>query len=275
MVTYEHNLTPNETPHKTLKDSSLVSFVGTMAGCCFRFSLYCLLIGNFFIAASVWSVEDEQPSRHRPVRSQSKLDWPQDALFFDSLTEPFLKPWRWIRENADAHRQSEKGLEIKIQPGGLMGGGCDAKNVFIRTLPRAAKLVSVFVDADHKSQFEQAGLIVYRDDDNYTKLVMEMVDEKKWIVLVVEIDAAARVINKVPAPEKGGVWIGMELDGDNLVGHCWIMEGEKVGNHQEVGRSEFPIAVSQGRPRPRIGVFTQSGQADADRWARFRDFGRL
>ncbi len=183
-------------------------------------------------------------------------------LYKDSLKSPPAKPWEWIRENPNAHKSGESGLQIMIEPGGLMGAGKDAKNILVRPLPEKAKSVMVQVDADHKTQYEQAGLILYQDDDTYIKLVMEMVNEEVWIVFVVEIETKAKVVNKVARP-KGDVWVAFDFEGDEVRTSCWGKEGKKI----EIGSTKFPM-----KPRPRVGVFTQSGQPNSNRWAQFRNF---
>ena len=113
----------------------------------------------------------------------------------------------------------------------------------------------------HKEQYEQAGLILYHGDDDYIKLVKEMVDGQMWVVYVVEIKAQAIVVNKVPWSEKS-VWIGAVFNDGIVSASCWGDDGKFF-----VGKAEFPLS-----PLPRAGVFTQGGQAGADRWARFENF---
>jgi regulation of enolase protein 1 (concanavalin A-like superfamily) len=196
-----------------------------------------------------------------PASETSSLDL-ATILYKDSLNSPPAKPWEWIRENPDAHRSGKNGLEIKIEPGGLMGDGKDARNILVRPLPEGAKSVMVQVDADHETQFEQAGLILYQDDDTYIKLVLEMVDGEVWIVSIVEIEAKAALINKVSRPD-GEVRIALDLEEGKVKTSCWGKEGKPI----ELGAAEFPM-----KPLPRVGVFTQSGQPEADRWARFCNF---
>ncbi|HQO36196.1 MAG TPA: DUF1349 domain-containing protein, partial [bacterium] len=156
----------------------------------------------------------------------------------------------------------EKGLEIRPEPGGLMGDGQDAKNILVKPLPPDAYLVTVYVQANHRSQYEQGGLILYLDDNNYIKFVLEMVDGKHWFVLVCELDAKPKVINKLPASEKGG-WIILQLKDQTVT--AFSCDG-KVGT-VKIGTADFPM-----EPRPRIGIFTQSGEPGSDRWVTFRDF---
>ncbi len=183
------------------------------------------------------------------------------VLVNESFSQPPGEDWTWIRENPDAYK-FEDGLKIQVEPGGLMGAGKDAKNIFVRSLPEEARSVAVKVEADHQAQYEQGGLILYNDDDNYVKLVVEHVDGENWVVLVMEISEAAQVINKVPEPE-GITNIAMDFTTQGVDCYCWGTEGEIT----KVGTAAFPMD-----PRPRIGVFTQSGQPDAERWVTFSDY---
>jgi len=176
-------------------------------------------------------------------------------------------PWAWIRENPATHRLAPNGLEIRLEPGGLMGGGKDAKNILVRPLPEPAAAVSVQLSFAPVEQYEQAGLILYGDDDNYIKLVKEMVDGQPWVVMAVEIQADIKFLNKLPLPETAGtsevpVTLGLEFSPEGVKGvfkHGASME--MVGNYP------FPLD-----PRPRVGIFTQGGHENAERWARFAEF---
>jgi len=194
--------------------------------------------------------------------AESQSPSPEGILFRDDFRQPPAAPWTWIRENPKSLRFGHDGLEIQLEPGGLMGAGKDAKNILVRPLPIAAQSASVRVSADLKEQYEQAGLILYIDDDNYIKLVNEFVDGKTWVVLVVEIKAAARVVNKWPQSETP-VWVGLNLNHEKVMAFCWGAETKPV----EIGRDSFPM-----ESRPRIGVFTQSGRPNLSHWAKFTDF---
>lgn len=185
-------------------------------------------------------------------------------IVFDSLQAVPAAPWTWVRENPAAHKSSEAGLQIMIEPGGLMGDGKDAKNILVAPLPPTAKKISVLVDSQHQSQFEQAGLILYTGDDDYVKIIKEQVDGKQIVVMVAESGAKANVGPRIPAPE-GTVCLVLELEGATVNGYAFSLQ--KPNEIIEVFQAAFPM-----EPRPRIGLFTQSGEEGSNRWATFRDF---
>ncbi len=220
------------------------------------FSVGVFLLAVFLIVLQANAADTDTPNPITPD---------ENVVFVDSLTKPLEKPWEWVRESPDAKRITEKGLEIKLEPGGLMGGGRDAKNLLVRPWPKESSAVSVFVDARHERQFEQAGFLVYKDDDNYIKIVKEMVDGVCWIVYVVEIEAAPKIVGKVRAPKKG-VWLGLAIEEEKIKA-CFSADGK---HYKSAGEAEFPMD-----PKPRIGIFTQSGHPGVDYWVRFADFRLL
>lgn len=187
----------------------------------------------------------------------------EEAALSDAFHSERLADWQWVRENPEGHRMTPEGLEILIEPGGLMGGGKDAKNIYTRPLPQDANRVAVTVEHHPESQFEQAGLILYHDDDNYVKLVREFVDGATNIIFIIETEAAPELISSWPS-EQAAERVGIQWQGNTL--QAFVIEGEENGE-SIIGSGEFPMD-----PRPRAGVFAQSGQPDSDRWARFAGF---
>lgn len=176
------------------------------------------------------------------------------------FTQPLDAPWEWIHEDPKTHKVTEEGLKIKIEPGGLMGGAKVAKNILVRPLPQETQSVTVNVNAQHETQYEQAGLILYVNGDNYIKLLLEFVDGEFNAVMVPEVNAKDKVYAK-------------PIDSPPITLEFRFESGKVVGSYQTneasgtVGAFDFPM-----EPRPMIGVFTQSGEAGADRWATFRNF---
>lgn len=184
------------------------------------------------------------------------------AVFRDPFRNALDGSWTWIREAPDAWSIDADGLWIAPLPGGLMGGGRDAANILVRPLPANARTALVEADANHASQFEQGGLILYHGDDDYAKLVLEYVDGENNLVFIAEEDAAPRTVNIVPSTGSP-VWLFYQFGDGILKAGAWTREsGETV-----LGETEFPF-----EPAPKIGVFTQSGEPGADRRMRFRDF---
>ncbi len=61
-------------------------------------------------------------------------------------------------------------LNIPAQPGDLYAGRNDAKNLTLRDMPGGAWEATAKLNFEGTAQYHQAGLIVYGDDSNFTKL---------------------------------------------------------------------------------------------------------
>jgi len=196
----------------------------------------------------------------------------EDLPWHETFQDAPGAPWTWIRENPANYRLAAGGLEIRLEPGGLMGGGRDAKNILVRDLPEEAAAVGVDLLFNPVEQFEQAGLIFYVDDDNYIKLVKERVDGQAWVVMAVEIEAEIQFLNKMPLLETDGqaedaVTLSLEFTPEGVKGI--FKQEERV---EMAGHYPFPMVRETGGGVFRVGIFTQSGHESAERWARFADF---
>ncbi len=187
------------------------------------------------------------------------------------IQENFLKPlsssWEWIRENPQTYRFDDKGLWIQPEPGSLMGEGKGVKNILVRSLPETARKVQVTVEFHAEIQYEQAGLILYRNDDQYIKLVKEFVDGEPWIVMGIEGGGKITFLNKVPITGES-VTLRLEWANRTFQGFFVDAEGKKVlvGSGVFSMYPQFPM-----KDYPRIGLFTQNGNPGVERWARFTE----
>lgn len=242
------------------------------------------------------------PETIRAVRMVGRDLYPcrfEGVVFRDAFHAAPDAPWTWVRGDPKT-RRTRGGLSIRTEPGGLMGPGGDAKNILLRPLDPRARAASVSVETQPASQFEQAGLILYRDDDNYAKLVREFVDGETCVVFVVETEGRPRVVAKVPAPP-GTTRLAFNFTAGGVSALAWGDAGERASlgeagergllgdarDRKLLGEAELPASLRatelpEGETRPsgrrtagpltRIGVFAQSGEPGADRWARFAEF---
>src|SRR3954468_22639454 len=57
------------------------------------------------------------------------------SAFTDEFKGHLGPGWYWLREDKDAWRVSDRGLEVLIEPGNMWGPQNDAKNVLLRPAP--------------------------------------------------------------------------------------------------------------------------------------------
>src|SRR6266446_1508745 len=80
---------------------------------------------------------------------RSAADAEPNVLFQDSLKEKIADGWEWLRENPKTWRNTESGLEIRVEP----GLAATVKNALLRNAPDRSqgqkpvfKLVHEFID---------------------------------------------------------------------------------------------------------------------------------
>src|SRR6266540_5394879 len=93
------------------------------------------------------------------ITSATRAD---ELLFQDDFVGKLQEGWSWLRENPKTWRRSNRGLEIRIEPGNMWGPSNDAKNVLPRNAPEPAEheiAVSVTVSNRPTHQYEQVDLV--------------------------------------------------------------------------------------------------------------------
>lgn len=187
-------------------------------------------------------------------------------LFQDNFSNRLASGWSWIREDQSGWRATERGLEIRIQPGNMWGPANNATNVLVRPLPNTTNAVielAVTVENRPTEQYEQADLVWYYDDSHMVKLGQELVDGKLSIVMGREEKDKTRTIAIIPI-QSAVVHLRLSVK-DNLI------RGEyRLGNEKDwrvAGECDLPVNGS-----PKASLQTYQGSNSAEHWARFSAF---
>ncbi len=175
------------------------------------------------------------------------------VLFKDAFDKKPGDGWTWLRENKDAWRIKDGGLEIRVEP----GVAHSVKNALVRKAPDRLKKkyaveVTVTFTADPTKQFEQAGITWYHQKKPVFKLVHERIDGSLWIIP-----------GRKPALKKT-VQLRLLVDGRNLTAQ--FREDPKA-DFQTVGSKELPPPDDD-----QISIQCYNGPPDAEHWIRFDDF---
>lgn len=93
---------------------------------------------------------------------------PQYSAEFSSGTLD-LKQWSWIREDPSKHAFVGGQLSITVD-GDLYRDSNNATNILLENQPAGDYVVETKMAFDPRDNFQQAGLIVYSDDDHYIKV---------------------------------------------------------------------------------------------------------
>lgn len=103
-------------------------------------------------------------------------------------------------ENFKLHNPAEAGIfqqgdtiKVATDCGWMWGSGNASKNLLLAPGKSTEVSVEITVEINPKHNGEQAGIVLFINEDNYIKLVREMVDDQHVIVLAKEINGAANV----------------------------------------------------------------------------------
>ncbi|MEU6415462.1 ThuA domain-containing protein [Microbispora sp. NPDC046933] len=80
--------------------------------------------------------------------------------------------WSVVRENQDL-RVADGTLVIPTSPTDIYGAGGEAPNIVVQPAPSGAWVATAKVTLRALDAYQQAGLVLYGDDDNYAKMVLQ------------------------------------------------------------------------------------------------------
>ncbi|QGQ99250.1 DUF1349 domain-containing protein [Paenibacillus psychroresistens] len=190
----------------------------------------------------------------------------ENVLFEDRFNEATLMDnWSWVREMGINWRIAGDELQILTRPGSLMEDSNNAENVLIRPLSNTAKGFSASVSCEPAAPYEQAGLLWYYDDDNYIKLVKELVGEELAVVVVREENAKASLLGK----------IALSSVTDPIELRFFVVDEVITGQYRLSPDTDWTIVAQCPGYRLQelqAGLFTHGGVMDVDRWVRFSGF---
>ncbi|WP_405087031.1 ThuA domain-containing protein [Microbispora sp. NBC_01389] len=108
---------------------------------------------------------------------QVKVDAPA-TVCFSGRSDDFLgnqldrDRWSVIRENQDL-RVANGSLIIPTSTTDIYGAGGNTPNIVVQPMPSGAWTATAKLTLNATSAYQQAGLIIYGDDDNYAKMVLQ------------------------------------------------------------------------------------------------------
>jgi hypothetical protein len=177
------------------------------------------------------------------------------VVFEDRFQGKLADGWTWLREDPQAWRLRDGGLEIRIQP----GKAATVKNALVRRIPergRGAWAFEVAVTSLSQpiQQYEQGGLTWYHDGKPVFKLVKELVDDKVVIVP-----------GKIPMPSRS-VRLRLIVHGDRYTAQFRPEGGD---TWRTAASGQLPPA---GRGEDQISLQCYDGPPNAEHWIRFSDF---
>jgi regulation of enolase protein 1 (concanavalin A-like superfamily) len=192
----------------------------------------------------------------------------QEVLFQDDFRGKLGEGWSWVREHREAWRVSDRGLEVRIEPGNMWGPQNDARNVLVRPVPQATSHeieVAVTVENRPSNQYEQVDLVWYYDDSNMVKLGQELVDGKLSVVMGREEQDKCRTIAIVPLGSSS-VTLKLLVNINAIRGQFRISGGN---GWRDVGQTKLPTPANA---TPKVSLQFYQGSEKTEHWARVSEF---
>jgi regulation of enolase protein 1 (concanavalin A-like superfamily) len=190
-----------------------------------------------------------------------------EIFFTDDFNGKLGDGWSWIREHQEFWRVSERGLEVRVEPGNEWGPANNAKNILVRPAPDAATNevdVSVVFDSHPTNQWEQADLVWFYDESNMVKIGREMVNGKPSIVMGREQRDNARTVIIIPLVAES-VQLRLAVKGNHIEGFYRKSESE---DWSKAGACDLPKPNDPAK----ISLQFYNGPRDAEHWVRATRF---
>ncbi|GIE78528.1 hypothetical protein Aph02nite_44780 [Actinoplanes philippinensis] len=163
--------------------------------------------------------------------------------------------WTVVREN-QLYSVADGMLRLPTGVGDLYGTRNDATNLVLQPAPAGAWQATTKLTVPITATYQQAGLLVYGDDDNYAKLDL-LYNGARTVEFIRETAASPRNESgdSTPAPAGDVIYLRLTSDGTNLTAEA-SADGRTF---TPVGRS----AALAGIANPRVGVFALNGGTTA------------
>ncbi|RIW46045.1 DUF1349 domain-containing protein [Micromonospora endophytica] len=189
------------------------------------------------------------------------VDAPNTSCFgarSDDFAGGELNRDRWttvVREN-QSYAVSDGALRLPTAVGDLYGTRNDASNLVLQAAPSGAWQATTKVTVPVTADYQQAGLIIYGDDDNYAKVGLLFGGSRK-VEFIRETAGSPRNegADSTAAPAGDTIHLRLISDGTNLTA-AFSTDGQTF---TPVGRA----AALAGITNPRIGLFALNGGTTA------------
>ena len=189
-----------------------------------------------------------------------------EVLFQDDFKGKLGEGWSWMREHREAWRATDRGLEVRIEPGNMWGPQNNARNVLVRPASAVVDL-EIFVSVENKptNQYEQVDLVWYYDDGNMVKLGQELVDGKLSVVMGREENDKTRTVAIIPL-DSTTLRLRFIVKGKRIRGQFFTADAK---DWREVGETDMPAPIDG---KAKISLQFYQGSDKEEHWARVWDF---
>ena len=178
--------------------------------------------------------------------------------------EELAQGWQWLRLQEKCYHFEDGKLRVKSLPGNIWGAG-QGKNILLKPLQEENVCMTLQLTLHPEIHGEQAGLLLYLDDDHYCKVVREWVGgsvKGHAIVSARELEGKGKALKVLPF-EDNAVVLRMVKLGRKVV--CFA-KGEKEDGFVLLSVTELP---EQPEKEVQMALYSSGAKEGADHWAEF------
>ncbi|GAB3857921.1 hypothetical protein GCM10029963_56740 [Micromonospora andamanensis] len=167
-----------------------------------------------------------------------------------------LQRWTGVVRGNTSYSVADGSLRLPTAAGDLYGTRNDATNLVLQPAPSGAWQATTRVTLAARADYQQAGLLIYGNDDNYAKLDL-LYGGSRRVEFIRESAGTPRneSTDSTAAPTGDTIHLRLTSDGTNLTA-AYSTDGQTF---TAVGRS----AALAGITNPRIGLFALNGGTTA------------
>jgi regulation of enolase protein 1 (concanavalin A-like superfamily) len=183
---------------------------------------------------------------------------------YESFDRGINSQWKIIDENNHQWKIQSGKLQMQVQPVNIWADlSLNANNLFVHPVDSNNYSTEVSVELNPKNTYEQAGIGIFWDSDNYIKITNEMFNEKHSLVFVTEENGVPKV-NKYLPLDNEYVRFKLERNEKSVIASYKLSE-------DSLWRNILSVPVISG-VESGVFLFTFSGGAKNQQWAKFDDF---
>ncbi|WFE26576.1 ThuA domain-containing protein [Solwaraspora sp. WMMD791] len=212
--------------------------------------------GTFTAVLTVTDARGAQSSAYTQIRVEAP-----NTSCFGARSDDFLGDgldrdrWTVVRES-QVYSVADGSLRLPTGVGDLYGSRNDATNLVLQPVPSGAWQATAKVTLPVTANYQQAGLLLYGDDDNYAKVDL-LYNGSRRVEFIRETAGTPRNegADATDAPAGDTIYLRLTSDGTNVTA-AMSADGQTF---TPVGRS----AALAGIDNPRVGVFALNGGTEA------------
>ncbi|MFD6178738.1 MULTISPECIES: beta-xylosidase family glycoside hydrolase [unclassified Isoptericola] len=197
---------------------------------------------------------DGKPLKARPVTVTVGGD-PSSA---DCAQEPELsRDWTVLRDVPANRSLDEDGtLTLTPSPGFLFDGFSNARNVLLTTAGDGTGTATVRMTGRTQDGWAEAGLLLYRTDDDYVAIQRKYNNDSPTVTVVTEFGGRAEESRRIADPVQDDIWLRLTRSGDQVTA-SYSLDGRTFS---QIGSPVDAGALGTAR----YGVMAQVPPAGAD-----------